>query len=155
MSLWPPIGVRFDPSAFTRRDLKHSGDGLVLNWPMYPDRHPGILQFVSYFATQLTKLEGKCGLASLPRSRPGQGGGNEGIRIGQGIRFQPFSAYFGPWGVGSGPFSYFLGSPILSPLFVLFFPYSPGVVYGLFQVNIVATCSCLSPRFLPSTAQLH
>ena len=25
-------------------------------------------------------------------------GGNEGIRIGQGILFQPFSAYFGPWG---------------------------------------------------------
>ena len=50
-------------------------------------------------------------------------GGNEGIRIGQGIRFHRFSAYLGPWGVDSAPFSYFGVSPwvpIIFPIISLF-----------------------------------
>ena len=34
------IGVRLDPSAFTWRDLKHSGSRLGLDWLMCRDPHP-------------------------------------------------------------------------------------------------------------------
>ena len=49
--------------------------------------------------------------------------GIEGIRIGQGIRFQPFSAYLGPWGVDSEQFSYVWGLPII---WSIVFPTSNG-----------------------------
>ena len=54
-------------------------------------------------------------------------GGNEGIRIGQGIRFHPFSAYLGPWGGRFGTMFLFLGCPPGPALFSLLYPYSPGV----------------------------
>ena len=46
-------------------------------------------------------------------------GGNEGICLGQGIRFHTFSAYLVPRGVDSGQFFDFRGVP-LSPYY---FPY--------------------------------
>ena len=116
MSFRPPIGVRLKSSILTRRDLQHSGSGLALNWPMCPDRHPGILHFLSYFAIRLTK--GNLAWKAFQEVAWGWGG-NEGICIGQGIRFQPFSAYLDPWGIDSAPFSYF-GCDALGPHY---FPY--------------------------------
>ena len=52
-------------------------------------------------------------------------GGNEGIRIGQGIRFQSFSAYLGSWGVGLRPFSYFGGVPLGPHYFPYYIPIPP------------------------------
>ena len=77
---------------------------------MCPDRHPGIPQFGSDMTTKLAKL-GETVAWQAFQEVPQGWGGNEGIRIGQGTRFQPFSAYLGPWGVGSGQFSCFLGVP--------------------------------------------
>ena len=75
-------------------------------------------------------------------------GGNEGIRIGQGIRFQPFSAYFGPWGVGSGPFSYF-GGPLLFPYYPYYIPIPPVRLCCIFLFNIGWTCSLHPVMRLP------
>ena len=60
-------------------------------------------------------------------------GGNEGIRIGQGIRFQPFSAYVGPWGVGLEQFPYFCWVTYYFPIFFIY-PYFPGVAVLYFSV---------------------
>ena len=52
-------------------------------------------------------------------------GGNEGIRIGQGILFPPFSAYLGRWGVGSEQFSYLGGVPLGPYYFSYYTPIPP------------------------------
>ena len=114
--------MKFVSSVLTRRDLQHSGGGLALNWPMCRDRHPSISQFWSYLATKFTKLGGNVGWQGFQEVARGWGG-NEGIRIGQGIRFQSFSAYLGPWGVDSAPFFIFGVSPwvpIIFPIVSLF-----------------------------------
>ena len=130
--------MKFASSVLTRRDLQHSGGGLALNWPMCRDRHPGISQFWSYLTTQFTKLGGNVGWQGFQEVARGWGG-NEGIRIGQGIRFHPFSAYFGPWGVDSDPFSYFGVSP-LGPHYFLLYPYSPGVAVLCCVLIFVPLC---------------
>ena len=124
MSFRPPIGVRLKSSVLTRRDLQHSGSGLAVNWPMCRDRHPGISQFWSYLTTRFTKLGGNVGWQGFQEVARGWGG-NEGIRIGQGIRFQPFSAYFEPFRIGSGPFSYLLGVPYYFPYHSYHIPIPP------------------------------
>ena len=116
--------MKFASSVLTRRDLQHSGGGLALNWPMCRDRHPGISQFWSYLTTKFTKLGGNVGWQGFQEVARGWGG-NEGIRIGQGIRFQPFSAYFGPWGVDSDQFSYFVGAPLGPHYFPYYIPIPP------------------------------
>ena len=63
------------------------------------------------FDTKIGEVRGKCDLASLPEIAR-DWGGNQGIRIGQGIRFHCFSAYLGPWGVDSGACFVFLGVPL-------------------------------------------
>ena len=42
--LWPPIGLRFETFAITRRGLTVSGDGFALKRPVARDRHPAIFQ---------------------------------------------------------------------------------------------------------------
>ena len=90
---------------------------MALNWPMCQDRHPGIPQFAWKFTNKFAKLEGNVAWQAF-REVARAWDGNEGIHIGQGIRFQTFSAYLGPWGVDSGPFSYFGGVP-LGPIILL------------------------------------
>ena len=77
-----------------------------------------------YLATKFTKLGGHVGWQGF-QEVPRGWGGNEGIRIGQGIRFQPFSAYLGPWGVHSAPFSYFGGVPLGPHYFPYYIPIPP------------------------------
>ena len=131
--------MRFVSPILTRRDLQHSGSWLALNWPMCRDRHPGILQSLSYVATQLAKLEGKLAWQAFQEVAQGWGG-NEGIRIGQGIRFQPFSTDFGPWGGRFGTIFLFWGCPPGSPLFSLLYPYSPGVAVLCCVLIFVPLC---------------
>ena len=50
--------------------------------------------------------------------------GNEGIHIGQGIRFHPFSAYVVPWGVDSEQFFNFGGVPLGAYDFLYYIPIS-------------------------------
>ena len=54
-------------------------------------------------------------------------GGNERIRIGQGIQVQPFSAYLEPREVVSQHLFNFGGLPLGSLLFFVLYPYSPSV----------------------------
>ena len=118
--------MRLKSSVLTRRELQHSGSGLDLNWFMFRDRHPGMPQYWSDLTTTLVKLEGNVVWQAF-QEVAGSWGGNEGIHIGQGIRFQPFSAYLGPWGIGSGSFSCFGGEPPGPLVFTLLYPYSPSV----------------------------
>ena len=113
--------MRLKSSVLTRRDLQHSGTGLALNWPMCRDRHPGISQFWSYLVTKCTKFGGNVGWQGFQEVARGWGG-NEGIRIGQGIRFQPFSAYLGPWGVDWAQLSYLGGVPLGPHYFPYYIP---------------------------------
>ena len=64
---------------------------------------------------------------------------HEEIRIVQGIRFHPFSADFGAWGIGAVPFSYFGGVPFGALLFSVLYPYSTSVAV-LCCVHIFVPC---------------
>ena len=74
-------------------------------------RHSPILVGYDY---KIGKVEGNVAWQALPGVAGGWGG-NEVMRIGQGIRFQPFPAYLGPWGGRFGPISLFVGVPLLCP----------------------------------------
>ena len=140
MTLRPPIGVRLKSSVLTRRDLQHSGSGFALNWPMCPDRHPSILKFVSYSATKLAKLERKCGLASLPRSRPGLGWQcGDPYRSGDSIPalFGLFRALGGRFGA----ISLFFWGPLLFPYYPYYIPIPPVWLCCIFLFNIDWTSS--------------
>ena len=114
--------MKFDSSVLIRRDLQHSRGGLALNWPICRDRHPSISLILVVPGHKFTKLGGNVGWQGFQEVARGWGG-NEGIRIGQGIRFQPFSVYFGPWGSIRTHFPIFGVSPwvpIIFPIVSLF-----------------------------------
>ena len=98
---------------------------------------------------------GKLGREMWPdrpsKESPGAGVAMSGSVSVRGFDSSPFQLISGPGGSVRGYSPIFRGIP-LSPRFFLLFAYSPGVVYGLFQVNIVATCRELT---YPDYTQTH
>ena len=142
MSFRPPIGVRLKSSVLTRRDLQHSGSGLALNWPMCRDRHPGIPQVRSDLTPKCANSEVNCGLASLPRSRPGLWW-QRGDPYWSGDSIPALLGLLGALGGRFGAIFLFWRCPPGSPLFSLLYPYSPGVAVLCCVLIFVPLCRIL------------
>ena len=93
---------------------------------------------------KIYKVGGKCGLAMFPRSRLGLGWQCEDpYRSGDSI--PPLLGLFGALGDPFGTIFLFWGCPPGSPLFVLLYPYSPGVAVLCCVLIFVPLCKFTSP----------
>ena len=91
--------MKLKSSVLTRRDLHHSGSGVALNWPMCPDRHPGILELLSYFATKLIKI-GTVGKEMWP-GKPSKKSPGAGVAMRESVSVRGFDSR--PYRPVSGP----------------------------------------------------
>ena len=142
MSPRPHTGVIFDSSALTRRDLKHSWNGLGLNWCMCRYQHPSISQMLVGFLVKNCKVGAELSPDEPFKTSPGAGVAMRGSVLVRGFDSIPFWSicpFRSIWDPGEGSVRGNFLSWEVSPGFLLsslLYPYSAGVSILLSRVAV-------------------